>query len=78
MGTIKVLGTGCKSCNQAMELITTFVENNNMDYEVVKVSDLQEIMKYKVMTTPGIVINDQVVHTGSVPNETQLKGWLTE
>jgi len=78
MGTIKVLGTGCKSCNQAMDLITAFIEKNNMDYEVVKVSDLQEIMKYKVMATPGIVINDQVVHTGSVPAETQLKEWLTK
>lgn len=78
MGSIKVLGTGCKSCHQAMEFITAYVEKNSMDYEVTKVSELTEIMKYKVMATPGIVVNEQVVHTGSVPNETQLKEWLTE
>jgi small redox-active disulfide protein 2 len=78
MRTIKVLGTGCKRCTQAMDLITAYVAKNNMDYEVIKVSDLPEIMKYKVMTTPGIVVNEQVVHTGSVPAETQLKEWLAD
>lgn len=76
MYTIKVLGTGCKSCDKTMGLIKEYVEKHQLDYEVIKVSDLPEIMRYKVMSTPGVVVNERVVHTGSVPDEDQLEEWL--
>ncbi|MGE5480345.1 MAG: thioredoxin family protein [Chloroflexota bacterium] len=75
---IKVLGTGCAKCVNLENRVKELVKNNNIDAEVEKVFELQEIMKYGVMMTPGLVINEKVVSYGSIPKESQILEWIRE
>ena len=69
---IKVLGTGCAKCETLEKKIKEVLQDNNIEANVIKVSDLQDILKYGVMMTPALVINEKVVHYGSVPNEKSI------
>lgn len=69
---IKVLGPGCTKCILLVNRVKEVVAKNNIDAEVEKVSDLQDIMKYGIMMTPGLVINEKVISYGSVPNESKI------
>ena len=75
---IKVLGMGCKKCQTLEERVKTLVKENNIDAEVEKVTDMQAIMKYKIMMTPGLVINEIVKSAGIIPKDEQLLQWLKE
>jgi len=77
MKTIKVLGTGCANCVKTMELVESAVKETQTDYQVVKVTDLEQIMKYNVLSMPGIVIEEEVIHFGSVPTLEKIKEWLS-
>ncbi len=76
MKQIKVLGTGCAKCEKLANTIVEIAARENIATEVIKEKDLLEIMKYKVMSSPAIVIDDQVVHSGSVPDNDQITKWL--
>jgi small redox-active disulfide protein 2 len=77
MKTIKILGTGCAKCNSTFDLFKKVIEETGSDADLQKVTDIQEIMKYLVMTTPGIVVDEKLVHSGSIPPEKQIKEWLS-
>ena len=74
---IKVLGTGCKKCKQTQETIDNVIKKNNLDAKTVKVEDIQEIMKYGVMVTPAIVIEEKVVSFGKIPDEKEILSWFS-
>jgi len=76
MKVIKVLGSGCAKCSQTMDFIKEIAQQEGAEIEVEKVSDLAEIMKYKVMSTPAVVLDEKVVHTGSIPKKDQVLEWL--
>jgi small redox-active disulfide protein 2 len=78
MTTVKVLGAGCSKCKALEEKVRQLIAMHQLNVNVEKVSDLQEIMKYGIMTTPGLVINGQVKSVGTVPKDTQLLQWLKE
>ena len=63
---IKVLGTGCANCKTTMKLIEEVVAEKGVAAQVSKVEDIQSIMSYGVMSTPGVVIDGKVVHAGDV------------
>jgi len=73
---IKVLGSGCKKCDEAVKLVQRKVDETGADATVEKVTDTATIMEYGVMSTPGVVVDGTVVHSGSVPSEKQIAGWL--
>jgi small redox-active disulfide protein 2 len=75
---IKILGTGCSKCINLENKVRDLVKQNTIDAVVEKVSDLQEIMKYGIMMTPGLVINEKVVSYGSVPKDNQILQWIKE
>lgn len=75
---IKVLGTGCAKCKTLEEKIRKVVADNNVDATISKITDLPEIIKYGIMMTPGVVINEKVVHYGSVPNEKDILRMINE
>lgn len=77
MKDIKVLGTGCNKCVKTAELITTVANELNVDVTVSKETDPQVIMSYGVMSTPAVVIDETVVHTGSIPKNDDIKQWLS-
>ncbi len=69
---IKVLGTGCSNCNTLVKLVKTTVEEMGVDATVEKVEDIQKIMGYGIMRTPGLVINEKVVISGRIPSAKEL------
>ena len=76
MITIKVLGTGCKKCQTLEAKVRDLVAVNNIDATVEKVTDINKMMNYGIMMTPGLVINEKVVSAGIIPKDDQLLLWL--
>jgi small redox-active disulfide protein 2 len=75
---IEILGMGCSKCNKLEELVKTVVKELQTNIEVVKVSDIKEIMKYKVMLTPAVVVNGKVKSSGILPKIEEIKKWIKE
>ncbi len=73
---VKILGPGCSKCKTLEEKVRRVVSENKLDAEIIKVTDLDEIMKYGIMLTPGLVIDEEVKSYGSVPKEEQILAWL--
>lgn len=76
MKQIKILSSACKCGHKSAEQIAEMIKNMNTDAEVNIIDDMMEVVKYGVMTTPAIVVDEKVVHIGSVPKEDELKNWL--
>ena len=74
---IQILGTGCPKCKKMLEAAETAVKELGIDAEIVKVTNLNEIMKFGVMMTPALVINDEVKLMGKVPTVEQIKKMIT-
>lgn len=70
---IKVLGTGCKNCVRLEDLAKQAVAELGLDAEVIKVSDLPSIMSYGIMSTPALVVDEQVRLAGRVPRLDEVK-----
>ena len=73
---IKILGSGCASCQTTYQLIESVLAEQHVDAALEKIEDLQSIMSYGVMSTPAVVVNGVVVHAGSVPKRDAVKAWL--
>lgn len=73
---IHVLGPGCPKCKQLAETAALAADELGIDYELEKVSDLDKIMSFGVMMTPGLVINGDVKSVGKVPSLAEIKGML--
>ena len=78
MPTIKVLGTGCKNCTLTAKLFEEAAAEAGLALDVEKVTDLAQIMGYGALSTPGVVIDEQLVHSGGVPSRDQVKAWLAK
>ena len=76
MKDIKVLGTGCANCKTTVKLIEVVAKEQGASIALSKVEDLPEIMKYGVMSTPGVVVDGKVVHAGGIPDRAKIAGWL--
>ena len=69
---IEILGTGCSKCNELEAKVKQAVAKSGRFLQVEKVSDLQKIMAYGVMSTPGLVIDGEVKSTGRVPSVDEI------
>lgn len=76
MLTIKVLGSGCNNCKTLASLAEHAIASLAIDASVVKVTDYTEIMKYKLLATPGLVINEKVVSAGRVPSQAEITTFI--
>ncbi len=76
MKHVKVLGTGCSGCKTTIRLIRQVADEHGVAVHLEKVESLPEIMKYKVMSTPAVVIDDIVVHAGGIPSRDMIESWL--
>ena len=76
MKDIKVLGTGCANCKATQRLIEEVAAAQGVDIELEKVEDMQAIMGYGVMSTPAVVVDGSVVHSGGLPTKVSIEGWL--
>lgn len=73
---ILVLGTGCANCKNAYNQVEKVTQELGLSVQLEKVEDIAEIAKYGVMTTPSVVVNGQVVHSGGVPSASMIKAWF--
>jgi len=69
---IKVLGTGCPNCQKTIRIVGDVVKENNIDATIEKVEDIQNIMKYNVMSTPAVVVDEEVKFSGRVPSRKEI------
>lgn len=73
MKKIQILGTGCPKCQKLAENTKQAAENLGVEYEMEKVTDINQIMTFGVMTTPGLVIDGKVLFAGKVPNAKDIE-----
>lgn len=78
MKNVKVLGSGCSKCKALEQRLLALKGEHGLDFELVKITNLDEIISYGIMMTPGLVINDVVKSVGAVPKDSQLLQWLKE
>ena len=78
MKNIKVLGSGCRNCEITANVIAQAAKDVGVEVEIEKVTDIAEIMAYGVMSTPGVVVDDKVVHAGGIPGPDQVRAWVRE
>jgi len=76
MVEVKVLGTGCAKCKTTQELIEGVARENGIDIKLEKVEDLTDIMSFGVMSTPGVIIDGKIAHTGGVPDKKTILSWF--
>jgi small redox-active disulfide protein 2 len=76
MINIKILGSGCANCKKVEEITQQVVNNMGMQAEIVKVTDYSEIMRYPILSTPGLVINEKLVCAGRIPAQAEVTTWL--
>lgn len=73
---IQVLGTGCPKCKQLAEVAEQAAVELELSYELVKVTDLNEIMSFGVMMTPALAVDGTVLISGKVPSKSDVMGLL--
>lgn len=75
---IEIMGTGCPKCKKLNEEVQRAVKESGIEAEVVKVEDINEIMKRGVMLTPAVSVNGEVKSSGRIPGINEIKKWLEE
>ncbi len=75
---IKILGPGCPKCKTLDKMTREVVEINGINAKITKVEDIMEIMKYGVMSTPALVVDEKVLVKGRVPSSEEIKQLLTK
>ncbi len=76
MKKIQILGSGCAKCVKAAEVIQEVADSCGVQVIIVKESSPELILKYGVMTTPAVVVDSQMVHSGSVPDKKVIEQWI--
>ncbi|MCX5999789.1 MAG: thioredoxin family protein [Chloroflexi bacterium] len=69
---IKILGTGCARCHQLEQVTREVVKELAIDATIEEVKDIKKIMAYRILTTPGLVINEELVSSGKVPDKAEV------
>jgi small redox-active disulfide protein 2 len=76
MKNIKVLGTGCANCKTTLKLIEEVAKQKGAAVQLEKVENIADILAMGVMSTPGVVIDGKVVHSGGIPDKKKIESWL--
>jgi small redox-active disulfide protein 2 len=76
MKSVKVVGFSCTNCKRAYNLIEDTARAKGVEIQLEKVEDAAEIARHGIMSTPGIVVDGQVVYIGGVPARSLVEKWL--
>lgn len=75
---IKILGSGCPKCKRLEELTREAIAELGIEANVSHVTDIQAIMAYPILSTPGLVINERLKMSGRLPRKEEIIDWLRE
>jgi small redox-active disulfide protein 2 len=75
---IKILGSGCAKCKSLEKVTREVVEQYDIQATIIKVEDISEIMKYHIMITPALVVNEKVEIKGRVPSASEIRELLSK
>lgn len=73
---IKILGTGCPKCKSTISIVEEVLKEKNIDATVEKIEDIMEIMKYNVLSTPVVVVDEEIKIKGRVPSKKEVEELL--
>ncbi len=76
MKAIKVLGTGCANCRATAQRIEETAKELGVSITLEKIEEIRDIMAYGILSTPGVVVDGKVVHSGGVPAREKIAGWF--
>ncbi|HWT10959.1 MAG TPA: thioredoxin family protein [Roseomonas sp.] len=76
MLTVKILGPGCANCRKLEAVAREAATGAGLEAEFVKVTAMQDIIAYDILSTPGLVINEKVVSSGRIPTVAEVQGWM--
>ena len=77
MLSIKVLGPGCSNCVKVAEIAQQAVSTLGVEAQIEKVTEMPEIIKFRMLATPGLVINEKLVCAGRIPTVAEVTTWVT-
>ena len=77
MKSIKVLGTGCANCRATVQRVEDVAKELGVPITLEKVEEIQDIMAYEILATPGVVVDGTVVHSGGIPTREKIAGWFS-
>jgi len=75
---IKVLGPGCANCKKVEAIAQQAVLAMGVEANIAKVTRIEEILEYNLLSTPGLVVNSKVVCSGRVPSPAEVTIWLAD
>jgi small redox-active disulfide protein 2 len=78
MNIIKVYGSGCSNCKKLEQMCYNALQELQIDASVEKVTDLQEILKTGILSTPGLEINGKMISSGKLPTQSTLAHWILD
>ncbi len=78
MVNIKILGSGCANCKRLEAVVRKIIAAQGATTEIEKVTEYAEIMKYPILSTPGLVINGKLMSAGRIPPAADIVGWLAQ
>ena len=75
---IKILGTGCPTCQKLEDLTRQAAAELNIAASFEKVKDIDTILDYNIVRTPGLVIDEELKSSGKLPKLDEIKKWIQE
>jgi len=75
---IKVLGTGCPKCRRLEQIAREALAEAGVEAVIDHVTEMDQIMSYDILSTPGLVINKEVKSSGRLPSKEQIVAWIKE
>jgi len=78
MVSVKILGSCCANCKRLESVVAKVIATRGIDAAIEKVTDYAHMMRWNILRTPGLVINDTLVSAGRIPSESEITAWLTQ
>jgi small redox-active disulfide protein 2 len=75
---IRILGPGCPRCHEVEKRTIDVLAKMDVAADVQRISDMKKIAEYKIMATPGLVINNKLRSTGRIPSKDEIRKWIEE